>query len=117
MPLAEFAPALRVRGASGTAETDRSALPAVHLRSRVPGTAGNTREQPTTSPSVFAGFPACSRLFSDYERIGETSSKTPERPATAGRDGAPATRWLPIVGTPRESGALVAASETPETPA
>jgi hypothetical protein len=50
---------------------DRSVISAVHLRSRVPGTAGNRREQPTTSPSVFAGFPACSRLFPENEPIGE----------------------------------------------
>jgi hypothetical protein len=56
------------------AQRDRSDLPAVLLRSRVPGTAGNRREQPTTSPSVFAGFPACSRLFPDYERIGEADA-------------------------------------------
>jgi hypothetical protein len=53
-------------------QKDRSTFSAVRLRSRVPGTAGNRREQPTTSPSVFAGFPACSRLFPDYKRIGET---------------------------------------------
>jgi hypothetical protein len=34
--------------------------------------AGNSREQPTTGPSVFADFPACSLLCSDNERIGET---------------------------------------------
>src|ERR1700722_2132437 len=31
-------------------------LPAVPLRSRVPGTAGNRRERPTQNPSVFAAF-------------------------------------------------------------
>jgi hypothetical protein len=67
----------------------------VLLRSRVPGTAGNSREQPTTSPSVFAGFPACSRLFSDYERIGETGPKTPERSRLAARRRRAATGMLP----------------------
>jgi hypothetical protein len=43
------------------------------------------------------------RLF-----IGETSSKTPERPTTAGRDGAPATRMLPSQG---EAPASVASSD------
>src|SRR3978361_626608 len=61
------------------AQEDRSTVPAVLLRSRVPGTAGNRREQPTASPSVFAAVPACSCLCSDNERIGETGFE----PATA----------------------------------
>jgi hypothetical protein len=51
---------------------DRSALPAVPLRSPVPGTPGNRRELPTTRPSVCAEIPVCSRLCSDNGRIGET---------------------------------------------
>jgi hypothetical protein len=34
----------------------------------------NRREQPTTSPSVFAGSLACSRLFPEKESIGEIGS-------------------------------------------
>jgi hypothetical protein len=58
------------RAADG-AQKDRSTFLAVRLRSRVPGTAGNRREQPTASLSVFADIPACSRLFPDFEPIGE----------------------------------------------
>jgi hypothetical protein len=54
--------------------TDRSALPAVLLRSPVPGTAGNRREQPTPSLSVFADIPACSRLFPVLKFIGEVAA-------------------------------------------
>ena len=61
---------------------------AVPLRSRAPGTAKNRREQPTASPSAFAGFPACSRLCSDNERIGETGFE----PATARPPAGCATR-------------------------
>jgi hypothetical protein len=64
---------------SNRMQKDRSAVPAVLLRSPVPGTAGNRREQPTTSHRVCADFPACSRLCSDNEPIGETGFE----PATA----------------------------------
>jgi hypothetical protein len=40
--------------------TDRSALPAVPLRSPVPGTARNRREQPTAEPQCLRGY---SRVF------------------------------------------------------
>jgi hypothetical protein len=53
---------------------DRSAVPCGPLRSCVPRTAGNTREQPSTRPSVFAGFPACSRVFALPTKIGEKGS-------------------------------------------
>jgi hypothetical protein len=53
---------------------DHSAFPAVLLRSRVPRTAGNRRERPTTNPSVFADIPACSRLFPENEPIGEVDA-------------------------------------------
>ena len=41
----------------------------------MPRTTGNRREQRPTSPSVFADFPTCSRLFPEDERIGETGTK------------------------------------------
>jgi hypothetical protein len=53
-------------------ERTARASAAVLLRSCVPRTAGNTREQPSTYPSVFAGFPACSRLFALPTKIGLT---------------------------------------------
>lgn len=62
----------RAWGPCAPRQGDRSVLPAVLLRPRMPGTAKNRREQPTTGPSVFAGLPACSRLFPDVELIGET---------------------------------------------
>ena len=92
---------------------DRSGAPAVLLRSRVPGTAGNRREQPTTSPSVFAGFPACSRLFPDYERIGETGFE----PATARPPAGCATRlrhspWCSSILRTKPTGHLPARSSS-----
>jgi len=46
-------------------------LPAVPMRSRVPGTAGNRRERPTQNPSVFAVFAA----FADVR--GEVQGSEP----------------------------------------
>jgi hypothetical protein len=67
-----------VQGSDRAAKGTARASAAVLLRSRVPGTAGNRREQPSASPSIYAGFPACSRLCSEYERIGETASFQPQ---------------------------------------
>ena len=51
-------------------ESDRSALPAVPLRSRVPKQARTAWRE----DERFAGFPAFFGLFLGYERIGETGS-------------------------------------------
>jgi hypothetical protein len=48
---------------------DRSAVPAVLLRSPVPGTAGNRRERRPTGPSVFAASRSCSRTFGVLEPV------------------------------------------------
>jgi hypothetical protein len=77
-----------VQGSDRAAKGTARASAAVLLRSRVPGTAGNRREQPSASPSIYAGFPACSRLCSEYERIGETGFE----PATARPPAGCATR-------------------------
>lgn len=55
----------------------------------MPGTAGNRRERPTTSPSVCADIPACSRLCSNNERIGETGLES-----TTARPRPKAPGWL-----------------------
>jgi hypothetical protein len=86
---------LNVQGSDRAAKGTARASAAVPLRSRVPGTAGNRREQPSVSLSVFAGFPACSRLFALPTKIGETGFE----PATARPPAGCATRlrhspWL-----------------------
>jgi transcriptional regulator with XRE-family HTH domain len=49
------------QASKGTAK--RTAAPAAHLRSRVPGEAGNRRERRPASPGVFAGFPRVPGCF------------------------------------------------------